>query len=326
MTFSSCIGFGLLLLSVSVASSILLSGTVFITRTRLRALGPWVERRAAMLALLLPPLLGIGITVILGVHSILALTAGSDHCMDHPHHLHLCWVHGTLWAASPLAIGTIAFLLTFALLRATAIVTMHIRVKYMVCDLLRFGKPVAGMSGVVLIPDPERFAFTAGVLRPHILVSTAAWERLDTLEKRALIAHERTHIVHGDIWKRTVLAVFGAFGAPVLARQMMWLFEGASERLCDSSAAQLVGKPSTVAGAILALASPRTRQPMAAAAAHAAACEVTDRILCLFKNSPNGLPAAVRLGWFAIVACGLAIAIGALLAESVHHLLETILG
>jgi hypothetical protein len=125
--------------------------------------------------------------------------------------------------------------------------------------------------------------------------------------------------------KRTILAILGAFGAPVLTSRTLKIFEAASERLCDNHASQFVGKPSIVARAILALAAPRSAHP-APAAAHAAAWEVTERIHALFEGCPSGMPAAKRLGLASIAASAVVIAAGILFAESLHHILETILG
>lgn len=326
MTSSSLIGFGLVLFGVSLATSVLLKGGMLLVRDRLRAVGPWAERRAAALALALPPIIGLAMTLVLGANSAWALYAGTDHCLDHPHHLHLCWVHGTLWVKSPLAVGSLGFLLTFAMARSAGILRMHARARSTVRSLMEVGESADGAARVFIVPSADHFAFTAGIFKPTIFVSRLAWDKLAPQEREALIAHEQAHIAHGDIWKRTVLSILGALGAPVLSRKAIEIFELASERLCDSNASRLVGKPSIVAGAILALAGPRAAHSVSAAAAHAATCEVTDRIHFLFEHGPSGQLAGERLGLALVLASAASIAAGILFAESLHHILETILG
>ena len=60
--------------------------------------------------------------------------------------------------------------------------------------------------------------------------------------------------------------------------------------------------------------------------AHAATCEVTERVHALFDDGPSGKTDAKRLGLALVVAGIAALMTGILFSESLHHILETILG
>src|SRR5687768_13287593 len=105
---ASSIGFALVFLTASVFSSLVLGGTVLLGRRALRGLGSGAERRAAFFALVLPPILAAVLALVLAGRSVLGPWLGfSDHCPQHPDHLHLCLHHGAAWAEHAWALASL---------------------------------------------------------------------------------------------------------------------------------------------------------------------------------------------------------------------------
>ncbi len=326
MDVASLIGFGLVLLSVSIVSSVVLGGLLLLGKDRLRTMGPWAERRAASLALLLPPLYGLGVVITIAVTKVAAWQAGTDHCLGHSHHLHLCPIHGGHWATVPWAVAATAFFATYVLTRIAMIFWAHANAQRSANRLKRSGTPIIGFERAVLVPSSERFAFTTGVYSPAVIISSATWEAIDEDQRHALLAHEYAHIAHGDLWKRATLGILACFGAPVLSQRSLKIWELASERVCDRDAAELAGRPSVVASAMLSLVQTRTNRHEPAIAGFAAECNVTERIQSLFNTSSGGKRAAKRIAVALLLTSVLAAVTCVFCSESLHHTIETILG
>jgi Zn-dependent protease with chaperone function len=326
MAAASLIGFGLVVLAVSMLASLLATGALVLLAQRLRTIGPLAERRAATLALTLPPLIGVLVSATIATSSLLAYFAGQDHCLGHGHHLHLCPVHGAQWLSEPWAVAAMAFFGTFVLVRLGQAGWGHGSAQRATRRLRSVGQPVPLFERTFIVPSDERFAFTTGVFTPTVVISRAAWDALDASQRQAVLAHEHAHIRHGDLWKRAALGLIACFGAPILTQNALKLWDIASERASDHEAARQVGKPSIVASAILLLARSQSSKQVPAMAVFAAACHVSERVHSLFDQPDSGNPAAKKL-LLVLMLCMSAVALGAaLFAESLHHLLETILG
>ncbi len=326
MAISSLICFGLVFICVSALASLLLGGALTVGGARLRALGPLAERRAATLTLLLPPLFGFMVSAILAGNSALALASGTDHCLKHVHHLHLCIKHSELWTSEPWAVAALGFFATFVLVRAVHTIWAHAHAQLAATRLKKTGSPIEGFDHGFLIPGKEKTAFTTGVFSPTIIISRGAWDVLDASGRSALMAHEQAHIANGDLQKRAVLGILACLGVPMFTRRALKNWELASERVCDRVAASSVGRSSIVAGAILSLAQSPGKRPAAAVAVFAAASNVKDRVHSLLDHEPGGEPDARKMAAFFLALSILSTAACMLFAESLHHILETILG
>lgn len=75
-------------------------------------------------------------------------------------------------------------------------------------------------SSVLLIDEPRPQAFCAGCLRPRLYLSIAALERLSEAELRAVLAHERHHLLRRDPLRVLVARVLSEslFFLPILPR------------------------------------------------------------------------------------------------------------
>ena len=322
----SLVGFALAGVVTAWVASALLSAAVLAGRRRLRRLGPGAERTAATQALVLPLVLGGSVILALALQKILPLLAGGqDHCAAHPHHLHLCLVHGGSWARETWAVVALA---GAGVLVAGAAVVRAGR-------LLAAGRVLRGVRRNSRALDAERrlylspsdlpFSFVAGLLRPSVYVASCIWERLDDAERAAMVAHERAHAERGDVWKRSVLDLFALLGAPFLAAQVRDLWLAATERLRDADAAAVLGDPAPVASALVRVARLQSAQPVGSAAFVSGPEALSDRVESVLASSGGGrAPRWMPAAGLALVAFVLTLSVG--FSDPLHHLLESLLG
>jgi Zn-dependent protease with chaperone function len=326
VTASSLIAFALVFFAVSISISLLLGIGLRLAARSLRGLGAQSEQRAAMLALVGPPLLALVVVAFLAVHSARSLLSGTDHCLAHSHHLHLCLRHGAAWMSRPWAVALIGLVLCFVAVRFLQILWAHVDAQRAAWRFRRMGEPLAEANRCVVVPLDDAMVFTAGALAPTVVISRGAWNGLSPVERRAVLEHELAHVANGDLWRRALLAFLACFAAPGLASFALRLWDRSAERICDRRAADVVGRPSIVAGAIVALARGMSRGRAPAGAVFAAACGITERVHSLLDGEPDGGHGATRLlGWALVAGIGVALA-SAAFSEQLHHLLETILG
>jgi len=326
----SLVGFGLVFLVVSWAGSALLGGALLASRRRLRRAGPRTERALASAALAAPPLAAATLVVSLAGFSLMQAVLGAgDHCGEHGHHLHLCLRHGGAWSESGAALT--AFLLLGAV--AVAGVVRRLQAYRVTLGLLReierHGVRHPGLPpDARLVPSEAPLCVTAGLLRPRILISTTAWTLLAADERRAVLAHERAHIDHGDTRSRFALSLLGALGLPGLSSSVLDAWAHASERLCDWRAARAVEEPTVVAEALvrLARASSAFRTPrFAESLSFASPDALADRVEAILDAEPDGaVPASRAVVALTTVAVGFSVAAVAF-ASPLHHLFETLL-
>ena len=325
MSIASLVAFGLVFLGASLGLSLLASSALLLGGRLLRRRGPWMERRAATAALVLPPLLGLGLAGILAVESVMAFSGGRDHCLEHDHHLHLCLRHGAPWASQPWALALVVCAATFVGVRFTLTLWSHVQAQRTVFRLRRLGEPL-GERDCYLVPSGDRFAFTAGLISPTVLLSSAAWDALEPEQREAVMAHELAHVAHGDLWRRAGLGMLASLGAPYLVTRALRIWELSAERICDRQAALRVGRPSTVASAMLALVRDRPSRHAPMGAGFAAASHVPERVVSVLREEPGGESGSRRLLLLMVVVSLSFVAACVAFAEPLHHALETLLG
>jgi Zn-dependent protease with chaperone function len=273
----------------------------------------------------LPPVLALGLVAVLAAESMLGLRAGTDHCLEHDHHLHLCLLHGAAWASQAWALTLVVFAGSFVAVRSVVSLWAHAMAQRSASRLRSLGTAI-GPRGCYLVPSRERFAFTAGLTSPIVLLSSAAWDALSPAQRDAVVAHELGHVAHGDVWRRAVLGIAASLGAPLLASRLLGVWSLAAERICDRRAALAVGRPSIVASAMLALARAAPPRTAPAGAVFAAASHLPERVHSMLGEGPGGETPSKYMLWG--MACAALWAAGAfvLFAEPLHHALETVLG
>ena len=134
---------------------------------------------------------------------------------------------------------------------------------------------------VRLLPYSEPLCALAGILRPVVLLSRGALERLADEELEAALRHERAHAIRLDLVLAMTLSFFADL-LPFPARDFATIYAVAREKAADLYAIQ-VSAPEVLASAIIALAS--TRRPFGATAALAGDLRsVTDRVRALLAH------------------------------------------
>lgn len=317
MDAASAIGFGLAFVAAAWLSSAALGAAVALARPR--RLGPAADRAAAAGALVIPPVLAAAMTTALVVQS--AASGGADHCAAHGHHLHLCVFHGGGWGAQPVAVVALAMIGALVATRLVQILTAVAAARRRLTRMRR----LTGLAGdVIVVPSATAFCFVAGLIRPRIYVSTATWDALADDERAAMLAHERAHLTARDPARRFGLGLLALLGAPGVAARMLARWSAATERVCDAAAARAID-PAAVASALVRMARCRA-EPPAAAIGFPAGGDTIARIESLLAGASTGAHAGTvirRLTW-----TGLAVSIAAVgvLADPIHHVLETLLG
>lgn len=154
-----------------------------------------------------------------------------------------------------------------------------------------------GTAGAVAIPG-----------RPgRVVVSRELLAGLTAPQRRAVLAHERSHLEHGHHWH--LLAVALASAANPLLRPLRGAIERAVERWADEEAAAAVGDRRQVAAALTRAAlmtreRPRLARQYLAAAGHS----VPARVEALLEEAPRSRPVLVLVP-LALLAAAVAAAL-----------------
>lgn len=324
IAFGSLIGFALVFFCSTWVFSAAAGVGLRVLKGPLQKRGAGAEKRAAALALVVPPILGGLVTAALAGFSITSPNA-SDHCGTHDHHLHLCLIHGGEWAHRLWALASVSALSAFIAVRFARLSESLWLGRRRLQFVRRSSRRVQwGDALVFLAPSERAFCFVAGLLSPRIYVSVSLWERLSAEERDAMLAHEAMHISNRDLWASVALSVFALFGAPTLAAQYKRLWSESTERFCDRIAADNTGCNTTMATALLNLArGPR----MAGTLSFLPKPEsVEDRIVALLAQERTGRRLAKQIAWSAVVFVALAMMLTTALADPLHHAFETLFG
>jgi Zn-dependent protease with chaperone function len=251
------------------------------------AAGPWLARTlapAAAVRLLVPTTIliaGCSLFVVAVVTFTGAAQLGEVSEIGH-------WSPATVHALSPIS-GAAATLAGLTLLPAAG------------CAFVRLARTVRALSatrracqglpdnGPVLIVDSDRVdAFTTPGLTGRIVVTTALLRALDSDQRRALLAHEQSHLTHRHPWW-TMAADLAAAVNPTLGPTARAIRQ-ACERWADEDAASVTSRrlvATTIAHAAMLMTSHRpTPQPVVAATGG----EVPARVRALLRPPPRTRP------------------------------------
>ncbi len=113
---------------------------------------------------------------------------------------------------------------------------------------------------VLLVRHVAPFAFTGGWLHPVVVLSTTLCDALSRDELRAILWHEKYHVLRRDPLKVLLATSItdGFFYAPLVAEVTRW-YESAKELAADAWAVAHMGTELGLAGALVKLA---RRQPL----------------------------------------------------------------
>lgn len=229
------------------------------------------------------------------------------HCLAHAH-AHLCVLCG---APSPNAVASTALVvggawLVWSIARATARALRGLR-------RIR-ALPVRRQGRLRIVADERLLAFTVGLWRPVVYVSSAVVDERGRWE--AVIAHELAHAEQRDPLRRLTARLATGLHLPSVADIVLREMEEAQELAADEHAAAVVGERTAVAEALL-----RWVRAARVVASHGVAFEtstLTRRVAALLEvpryRSGRGLssPAALVVIGLITFAC----------ASPLHHPLE----
>jgi Zn-dependent protease with chaperone function len=326
MVLGSIIGFALVFVLVTWTASAVMGVALISSAKTLSRLGSAAEKRAAALALVIPPLLGgIVALALAGYSAFPGFLGGADHCDSHGDHLHLCLVHGGDWATRAWALSLISALSAIVLVRVAQLVDTIIRGRRRVAMVERSSQRIAGDAvPVFLSPSKRPFCFVSGFRSPRIFVASSLWDRSSEDEREAMLGHEHSHVENGDLWRSVALSIFALFGAPLLGAQFKRLWGEATERLCDRLAADRTGDPASIAAALVNVA--RGPRFIGVLSFMPRPESVKHRVIAVLSQERTGRPFARHLLQGAgVIVVTTAIAT-ATLADPLHHALETLLG
>lgn len=191
--------------------------------------------------------------------NILAL---NDHCLSHAaHHHHLCLFHPPAPAQHALAwLCPAGFaLLVVSQLRFNVHKTwlMSRTIK----TLARLSTPDEMNPHVRWLNHPKAMAYTAGWLKPKILLSTSLKMHLTDKQLDMVIAHEESHRRHRDPMWMMLDAMILRLYTKTTSHKLRRTLHLAIEQRCDDFAATQAGDRVTMAQTIVSVAKLHVLQP-----------------------------------------------------------------
>lgn len=264
---------------------------------------PMVVSACIALALVVPTALDV-----LGVHP--------DHCHAHDHGLHLCGVHGDVHAPL-LMLGVVLVLLV----AVRALLTGR-RLRRASLDLQALEAFGARNGALVEVPGDAPLCLATGVLRPRVLLSSGLRAHLGPRAVEAALAHEHAHLRRRDPASLVFLQIAAAFGVPGPA--LAGAFRIAAEESADAEAAAEVGGVA-VADALVRMARFMTERPgpLSLSALAFGTHPLEQRVILLLAG-PAAPGRAFGLPLAGVIAVA-AVALGAVGAEPIHHVIEDLL-
>lgn len=219
--------------AVCVVASLLVGAAMHPARARVASLEPDARARLMLAALAAPPFFAtLAVTGVALPHQWLGMT---DHCIHHPGHLHICFVHG---APMPDALVAVSACIAAAYV-------LH-RLGRSILNALRGALAVRRVLGaarrrgdVWVLPGEAPVAFTVGLARPAVVVSEAVLSRASRW--RAVLEHERAHAADRDPFVRWAAEALTAFQVPPLGAALVSQLREAQELRADERAAEAVG-------------------------------------------------------------------------------------
>jgi Zn-dependent protease with chaperone function len=282
---------------------------------RLGRLAPRQRARTLFALCALPSAAGAAFLAIALLPSAAALLGVDDHCAVHTHHAHLCPLHP--WAHGPNAAG--ALLLGGLVLAFAAIAWRTVRTRRALRTVASLAE-AREKDGTWRVRSPRPFAFTAGLVRPAVYVSTGLREALSASDLAIVVAHERAHARRRDALLTWAAAWLGALHVPATSRRISADLHAACEQACDLEAAREAAAPVDVAAALV-----RVERLQGAAGPWPSVAfgggDVEARVESLLAPPIADRPLPRLPFWMAVAA---STCIAALLADPLHHAAETL--
>jgi len=282
-------------------------------RARLQRLVP--GQRSSVLLIVSAMPLGIGLAM---TAAVFTPWVGGHLVAAHCHGELDCKAHVPTILSDPVAYASLGLATLFAgyvLLHLGRVLLREIRLWRNLGTLAR-----QSPGDIVIIDHTEPIAFSLGLFRPTACISQALIKQTSYDELQAVIQHEQAHGDRRDNL-RAILASICTLGFPAaMRRQLVGDLRMAAEQACDGRAASALADPLLVAQTLIKV------QRLSHRAADLVPCgfshsNTAARVLALLQ--PNGVQAGGRLVLSLLTGSVGLIILG---ADSVHHLVETVLG
>jgi Zn-dependent protease with chaperone function len=282
---------------------------------RVGRLGPRQRSRILFALSMLPTGSGAAFLGIALLPSSAALAGVADHCATHTHHAHLCPVHP--WPYGPSVVGGLLLVGLGAALAGLGWRAYQARRALRALASLAEGRE---QDGTVRVRSPRPFAFTAGLLRPLVYVSTGLRESLSPSDLAVVVAHERAHARRRDALTTWAAAWLGALHLRSTGRRLAADLRAACERACDEDAARAVGARVDVAAALVRVEKLQGRAgPWPSVAFGGGDVEARVEALLVPEIADRRIRRLPFWGFVATTAC-----VAVLFADPLHHAAETL--
>lgn len=316
--------FALAAVGFLAAGVVVAAAVVRFVRAPLARWGPGARHAAIAALALLPIATALGLLFAVSLPSLIALFAPAlDHCPAHDDgHAHLCFVHLPHAGLPTGLLAGLAFLGSYAALRAAFAASGIWRAARLVAALARTGERRPDL-GFTLLETAQPLCFAAGFSRPRVFVSRGLVETLAPRELAVVLAHEGAHVRRRDALVGCAVRALAALQLPGIGAWLVRELDVAAEQACDEEAARSVADRVAVAEAILAV-ERAARQgvggELSPVAVGFGARAVERRVEALLRDPPP--PASLRplTAW---IGGSVAIALG--FANELHHLTESVL-
>ncbi len=259
--------------------------------------------------------------------------APACHCLAHAAlHPHLCWAHPTnaagLVAPALSVIGLWCVTRSYPAVRAAR---DFVRSALLVRDLRALAPTTCDGVELRLADCGRAAAFTAGLVRPVVVVDRWLWAKLDADQRRAVAHHEHAHCLRYDGMTLALLRLALAALPFVAAEELLARWRLRAEAYCDQYAATLVGSV-VVADTLLAVqrlqdehGGSLTEAPSLSIGISGADLEARVLGVLAAPSDDAARPVSDVLA-LSIVAAGFALLTVVWPGDSVHHLVETAAG
>lgn len=229
--------------------SLLLGGGLYLLARRLRR----PELRATLLraGLVLPPVLALALVTAAAIPAFAPLF-GPDLVVA-THHPHSLGFHG-LTGPLPLALVVPLTLLAFLAFLVIRDLVLWWRAVGAARHLAELGQPLSPETPETIVVDGPHTPLCLNVDTDRgwrVVLSKVFADHLDGEELRAVIAHERAHLAHGNNLTLLSMGLAARFHLPWIGRRLATSWRQTVELLCDREAAEQTRRPLELASALV---------------------------------------------------------------------------
>ena len=291
----------------------------------LKRLAPSTRSNLLWIWAMLPLLLGLAALFIVLLPSMFHFMGiATDHCLEHVHHAHLCLVHSPAFVGNPLEL---------LVLGSLALVTFR-KLSRIGASIIRDCRTTSMLNSMSIQPsNPEDhhvltsnrvFAFTIGLFRPLVFVSSRLTEVLDHKELLIVLSHEDGHRLRRDGLRKLSARILASAHFQTTRQTLLAELELATEQSCDEHAAGSLDDRLSVAETILKLSRLASMDHIRGDSVSAFNASDCERRIEGLLNPPIPRNRYLSAIWM-VILCVLSVS-GLMSADFWHHITESLFG